>query len=685
METFLLENVGLYKKLVKQFKPEPPPPPSAARTGKQATVPSPDMVVSARIRPLLEEDIASGFPCALFPRPHPRQPGAGIVDVHDLYHHPRGRPVLKSFSYEVDRLFGPDATAQEIYDAQVADLVAFARAGGTGTLFAYGQTGSGKTTTISGLEKLVVQALLTTDGGDDGRGGDVVDSNNKKKKTPPRQNVYMSIIELAGNSAYDLLRGRRPIQIMEDAHGVTRLIGAEEHLLVPGPAGGGGGGAKTGRGTGTGTGAKASGAAHATALIERAMRFRHTASTRKNDASSRSHSICRLRIRQQEEDEEGEPSPAIISSTSDDDNDEDGDGDGLLYLVDLAGSEAARDVATHGADRMREAREINISLSVLKDCIRGKAKADAQQLASSVSSRPSSGRDPGPSYDSRPSLSLDRNVFNSSPRKPAGRPYQWKPEKPKQKAPPHIPFRQSALTKILKHVFDPSPSPLPSSRRTGTRTAAAAAAAARRRTKTVVVACVNPSLADVGPSKNTLRYAEMLRVSVPASAADALLAAPPGKPSSRDPDPEAAASVPFRDRIRPGMVVSYYAAPASSPDESVDSVAPDDAQLAVVLSRFDESVSGDGGGDGGEDGDSGPASDETDGDELGGAAQGDNGGGGDGGGGARYLCAQVTPGAESETYEVNLWQQVVVDVSNMEKEVVLEYDAETRYYQIASD
>lgn len=62
------------------------------------------------------------------------------------------------------------------------------------------------------------------------------------------------------------------------------------------------------------------------------------------------------------------------------------------------------------------------------------------------------------------------------------------------KAKTHIPFRQSTLTKVLKHVFDP---------------------AGMRSCRTVVVACVNPSFTDVAASKNTLRFAEMLRVPVP--------------------------------------------------------------------------------------------------------------------------------------------------------------------------
>lgn len=78
--------------------------------------------------------------------------------------------------------------------------------------------------------------------------------------------------------------------------------------------------------------------------------------------------------------------------------------DGYLYLIDLAGSETARDIAEHGADRMKETREINISLSILKDCIRS---------------------------------ITDANSSRSSKK-------------------PYVPFRQSTLTKTLKNVFDPS-------------------------------------------------------------------------------------------------------------------------------------------------------------------------------------------------------------------------------------
>lgn len=184
-----------------------------------------------------------------------------------------------------------------------------------------------------------------------------------------------------------------PFQILEDSFGNTQLAGAEEHEVTS--------------------------TRELLALIDESAIFRQTASTEKNDGSSRTHAICRIRIQN--------PSQALVD-------------DGILYLIDLAGSEASRDMANHTADRMKETREINISLSILKDCIRGLANMDNSSTKSSKK--------------------------------------------------PYIPFRQSMLTKVLKHVFDPS---------------------GNRECKTVVLACINPSLLDTGASKNTLRYAEMLR------------------------------------------------------------------------------------------------------------------------------------------------------------------------------
>lgn len=472
------------------------------------------------------------------------------------------------------------------------------------TIFAYGQTGSGKTYSISGLEKLVAEAL--TSGALDGT-----------------RHMYISIVELAGNAACDLLNVRRPVSLLEDSFGSTHLAGATEARITD--------------------------AASLLAFIDTAAALRRTAPTQKNDASSRSHAICRIRLE----------NPALPETD-----------DGLLYMIDLAGSEAARDVTAHSADRMREAKEINASLSTLKDCIRGRASLDAAAGSGAKS---------------------------------------------------YIPYRQSALTKLLKHVFDP---------------------ATERSCRTVVLACVNPCLADVAASKNTLRYAEMLKVEVPKAAVVKYDAAKPGtwsneqlrewigsnvsrispgpldeadfhksgspavspellapaetgkqlirlpapefisralktpgvtveqatafqskfwrlhidgqrskaapsavadttvpvvdeygnSESSRDPRPEMA-GVPFKERIRTGMVVSWDP-PMSAPGY----VEIAGRSVCVVLAREDQD------------------------------------------GEAAYRCALVSPGLMPGAFEVNMWRQWVVTVRQMKNEVLLDYDAATRYY-----
>lgn len=243
-----------------------------------------------------------------------------------------------------------------------------------GTLFAYGQTSSGKTFTVSGLERLVARSLFGSDAADDER------------------QIHVSIVELAGNNAHDLLNARRPLSVLTDSFGETQMagaletrVGSDDELL---------------------------------ALVDMAAALRATEPTLRNDASSRSHAVCRIRIQL--------PAAALGGGGG-------GAGagaeDGLLYLVDLAGSEAARDVSAHSADRMREAREINASLSTLKDCIRGRVLHDAAAI--------DGGKKPAPGKQC-------------------------------------VPFRQSTLTKMLRHVFDPE---------------------GGRSCRTVVVACVNPGAA----------------------------------------------------------------------------------------------------------------------------------------------------------------------------------------------
>jgi kinesin family protein 2/24 len=580
MDQFFLDNAQRYQELVNRFKPAP----TKAKPSSDES--NPDITIATRIRPMLDEEREGGQISGVFPRNNL----PGVVDLHELRKRVRGPPTMLSSNFHVDRVFNSNDTTEGIYQELVKPLVPWAWGGGVSTMFAYGQTGSGKTFTVSGLERLIAETLFSSE-------------------VQGSRNIFISIIELAGNSAFDLLNARKPVSILEDSFGSTHLAGASEY--------------------------QATDADNLINHIENAASFRRTASTQKNDSSSRSHAICKIRLE----------NPELPQSD-----------DGLMYLIDLAGSEAARDVTEHSAQRIKESREINASLSVLKDCIRGRASVDSVALATGKKT--------------------------------------------------YVPFRQSALTKVLKHVFDP---------------------AAERSCKTVVVACVNPSFLDIGATKNTLRYGEMLRVTVPKTVVQKYDAkkpstwpqdllhdwilknsgAPPISPSmlapeetgvqllrlpvpefitrclktpdvtleqatafqakfwrlhidsqraannkskaahkevqlgaetdeaekqglsSRDPRPEMA-EVPFKERLRSGMVVSWNPA-----DDTPGFYRLPGRNLIMILSPEDE---------------------------------------------GGYRCAVTVPAIMPGAFEIYLWQQVVALVDTMEVEVLLEYDPGTRYY-----
>ncbi|KAL8288418.1 hypothetical protein RB597_000503 [Gaeumannomyces tritici] len=637
MEEFLIANQDRFEALVKGFKAKDEGLATKKSNGRTTAT---DIVVVARVRPVLDEEKDGGALTAVLPRPGT----PGTIDCHEIRKTIRGQPALDTSTFKVDRAFGPEDTTDAIYSSVVQQLVPWAWSGGVGTLFAYGQTSSGKTFTVSGLERLVARSLFDLGGATDG----------------DRQ-IYASIVELAGNSALDLLNARRPVSVLTDSFGETQVAGALERRVES--------------------------ADELLALVDVAAALRATAPTLRNDASSRSHAVCRVRVELPTAAGGGGGAGA-------------GAEDGLLYLVDLAGSEAARDVSEHGADRMREAREINASLSTLKDCIRGRVLHDAAAI------------DGGGKKPASATAGAGAGA--------GGKQY--------------VPFRQSTLTKMLRHVFDPD---------------------SGRSCRTVVVACVNPGAADTGASKNTLRYAEMLRVVVPSRgprpydprvpatwnnaqlrewiqsssgspAVDAETLAPSetGPQLLRLPMPEflrrclltpdvspeqarafqskfwqlhvdswrappvsqqpqsstsvdadvldeatdgsssrtvrlrgSLGALPFQERIRPGMVVRW------EPEAAFKLKVPGHQSLALVLCP--QSALG-------------PGVRDALGSEVSPAA-----GGGESEKSHGYLCALVLPGMVPGAYEVNMWRQIVVPVENMEAEVILEYDPATRYYYMS--
>jgi kinesin family member 2/24 len=111
--------------------------------------------------------------------------------------------------------------------------------------------------------------------------------------------------------------------------------------------------------------------------------------------------------------------------------------------------------------------------------------------------------------------------------------------------------------------------------------------------------------------------------------------------------------LPFQERIRPGMVVSWKP-PTGFP------IAGTGAQMGLVLCPAS-------------------AAGSSAKDFQGKPVTGDSGDGK----GDRYLCAMVLPGIMTGAYEISPWRQVVIDTSSMTGEVILEYDSVTRYYYMS--
>jgi kinesin family protein 2/24 len=86
MEQFLIDNAERYKKLVAAFKPTAQAP--KAGSFEAAT---PEIVVSARVRPMLEDETAQGFPAGV----HLRAGNTNIVDLHELQQPVRGLPRIR--------------------------------------------------------------------------------------------------------------------------------------------------------------------------------------------------------------------------------------------------------------------------------------------------------------------------------------------------------------------------------------------------------------------------------------------------------------------------------------------------------------------------------------------------------------------------------------------------------------
>lgn len=266
------------------------------------------MHVCARVRP------AGSFP----PDLSRRAPALSCVGARLVLHRARReirsqRLVLANEDFALEAAFDESAQDAEVHAAVGRAACQRAASGGCASVVAYGQTSAGKTHSVRGLLDRVPADLF----------------EGLRAAAVAEAQVACSAVELRGNACFDLLADLGEVGILEDADGGVNLKGAEKcHVET---------------------------ADDLTALFARAAVLRATASTERNEQSSRSHAIYRVAI--------SAPSKAGMGH--------DMRLHGQLTIVDLAGSERGSERGHDvSKDRLKESVEINQSLMALKECMR---------------------------------------------------------------------------------------------------------------------------------------------------------------------------------------------------------------------------------------------------------------------------------------------------------------------------
>ncbi|KAJ0009738.1 hypothetical protein Pint_34782 [Pistacia integerrima] len=213
-------------------------------------------------------------------------------------------------AYAFDRVFGPHANSQEVYDVAAKPVVKAAMEGVNGTVFAYGVTSSGKTHTMHGDHTSPGIIPLA-----------IKDVFSIIQDTPGSEFLLrVSYLEIYNEVINDLLDPTgQNLRVREDAQGTYVEGIKEEVVLSPG---------------------------HALSFIAAGEEHRHVGSNNFNLFSSRSHTIFTLMI---ESSAHGDEYDGVIFSQ--------------LNLIDLAGSESSKTETT--GIRRKEGSYINKSLLTL--------------------------------------------------------------------------------------------------------------------------------------------------------------------------------------------------------------------------------------------------------------------------------------------------------------------------------
>lgn len=215
-----------------------------------------------------------------------------------------------------DKVFGPDVSNEDIFE-ELSQLIQSSLDGFNVCVFAYGQTGSGKTWTMShphtGMISLSIDMIFET-----------IEDLKSKEWT---YTVKSEILEIYNESIIDLLTSSGSLKKHEIKHDDVNCKTSITNMTCM----------------------DVDSKEKAKSIISMASKNRSTASTKLNERSSRSHSICTFKI-------EG-----VNLKTGE-------KREGNLNLIDLAGSERLYNSQAKG-DRLKETQAINKSLSSLGDVI----------------------------------------------------------------------------------------------------------------------------------------------------------------------------------------------------------------------------------------------------------------------------------------------------------------------------
>ncbi|XP_061224868.1 kinesin-like protein KIF18B [Neopsephotus bourkii] len=281
------------------------------------------VAVVVRVRPLARSERAL-------------PPAVRVVNQHGIVLSPaepaRG-PKGKDLEFVFDRVFGEEATQEEVFQHSASGLLDSVLEGSNCSVFAYGATGAGKTHTMLGSEHSPGIMYLT-----------MVELYKRMEARKQSCEVLVCYQEVYNEQIYDLLEPKGPLAIREDPERGAVVQGLSFHQ----PAS----------------------AEQLLEMLANGNRNRTQHPTDANAVSSRSHAIFQIHVKQQD-------CPGSLRR-------------GLkvakMSLVDLAGSERASVANTRG-ERLREGANINRSLLALINVIN--ALADAKGKKSHIPYRDS--------------------------------------------------------------------------------------------------------------------------------------------------------------------------------------------------------------------------------------------------------------------------------------------------------